>query len=157
MRTSAVARSLVLPVTAAAAVALGVAPVHADSVDMGSLGSSDNKPKHYGKLGRPGAPNGVRSINTWVYAPGVKARGGAYPRGAKVGVKWNSVIDAGDEILGKECNMTVRVSGPRPPAPFKTKLCTSKRLFKINIAGNYVIRVTDSISGASNAIRLNVK
>ncbi|MFT3899154.1 MAG: hypothetical protein QM728_02780 [Gordonia sp. (in: high G+C Gram-positive bacteria)] len=160
MRTSAVARSLVLPAAAAVALGLAAPTAHADPVltfDMGSLGSSDNKPKHYGKLGRPGAPNGVRSINTWVYAPGAKAAGGAYRRGAKIGVKWNSVIEAGDEISGKECRMTVRAIGPRAPRPFKTQLCTSKYLWRINVPGSYAFRVTDGISGASNFVRLTVR
>ncbi|GAB10347.1 hypothetical protein GOARA_056_00940 [Gordonia araii NBRC 100433] len=159
MRPNNFTRSITLPIAAAAAVALAapVASVHANSIDLGSLGSSDNKPKHWGKLGRKNAPNGVRSINTWVYAPTAKARGGAYPLGRQIGVKWNSVIESGDEILGKECNMTVRITGPRAPRPFKTKLCTSKHTWKINVRGAYTIRVTDSISGASNAVRLNVR
>ena len=73
-----------LPVTltvaallATAALALPVAPATANpldtlfgsasgSLDSGSaaLGSSGgDKVTHYGKLGRPGAPNGIKSIN----------------------------------------------------------------------------------------------
>lgn len=157
MAPTALARTLVLPVAAAAAVALGVVPTaHADSIDLGSLGSSDNKPKHYGKLGRPGAPNGVRSINTWAFSPTNRARSTGYPVGARVGVKWNSVIEAGDQINGPECNMTVRITGPNSPGPFKTKQCTSKYAWKLNVKGTYIARVTDSISGASNAVRFKI-
>lgn len=159
MRPTALSVSLALPVAAAATIALGVAPVHADGsiggLDTGS-GSSDNTPKHYGKLGRKDAPNGVRSINTWVYSPS-RAANGAYRVGSKVGVRWNSVIDAGDQVSGPECKMTVRISGPKAPGPYKTKQCTLKYAWKLNVPGTYIARVTDSVSGASNAVRFTVK
>ena len=161
MRTTALARVLVLPAAAAAALALTVAPVHADgssgSVDLGSLGSSDNSPKHFGKLGRKDSPNGVRSINTWAYSPNATARSNAtYPVGRQVGVKWNAVIEAGDQVSGPECKMTVRISGPKAPGSFTTKQCTSKYAWKLNVKGTYIARVTDSVSGASNAVRFTI-
>ena len=66
MRPTARACSLALPAVVAAALAVGAAPVHADSMvgpfDFGSfdfggsLGSSKKGPQHYGKLGRPVRP-----------------------------------------------------------------------------------------------------
>ncbi|GED96899.1 hypothetical protein [Gordonia crocea] len=160
MRTTPLVRGIAIPAAVAAAVLLGAAPVHADSsagsLDLGSLGSSDKKPQHYGKLGRKNAPNGVRSINTWVYAPTAKARSTGYPVGAKVGVKWNSVIEAGDQVNGPECKMTVRITGPHAPQPFTTKQCTSKYAWKLNVKGSYIARVTDGVSGASNAVRFTI-
>ncbi len=159
MRTTALARSLALPTAAVAAVALAAAPTHADGSlgSMGSLGSSNNKPQHYGILGRPGAANGVKSINAWVYSPSARALSdGSYPVGANVGVKWNSVIDAGAQINGPECTMSVRITGPKAPGVFSTKQCTSKYAWKLNVKGSYVARVTDGISGASNAVNFTI-
>ena len=168
MRPTARACSLALPAVVAAALAVGAAPVHADSMvgpfDFGSfdfggsLGSSKKGPQHYGKLGRPGATNGVKSINTWVYSPSSGRSNGSYPVGSRVGVKWNAVIDAGDQINGPECQMSVRITqGPRPPGAFSTKQCTSKYAWKLNVPGEYVARVTDAISGASNAVRFTIR
>ena len=158
MRTTVLA----FPLTAAMAVALAAAPALADtgslgSSALGSLGSSNNTPQHYGKQGRADAPNGVRSINTWVYAPSASARSDStYPVGAQVGVKGNSVIAAGNQIDGPECTMSVRITGPKAPGPFSTKLCTSKYAWKLNVRGTYIARVTDGISGASNAVRFEI-
>lgn len=131
---------------------------------IGSLGSSDgNKPKHYGKLGRPDAPNGVKSINVWVFAPQAKELTpgtNTYPRNSRLGVRWNSTIDAGPVIDGNECAMEIRLAGPKVPkqaALTKTKDCTANRLYTFRGAGSYQITVTDTISGASNKIDFDVR
>ncbi len=152
---------------AVTALTLGAAPAIADSsgdiINAGSsaIGSSSKKQPHYGKLGRSNAPNGVRSINTWVYAPNARAGSdGAYAKGSKIGVKWNSTIESGEEVGGSECSMTVKLTGPKVPAKagtYKTKNCTSRKTFTLRTAGDYTIRVTDAVSGASNAIKFSVR
>lgn len=133
-----------------------------DLLNSGSaaLGSSGNKQLHYGKLGRDNAPNGVKSINVWVLAPTAKPNAnGAYPRNSQLGVRWNSVIDAGNEIDGNECAMQIRLTGPKVPAAAAlstTQNCTSRKLYTLRAPGSYSISVTDTISGASNSIRFDV-
>ncbi|MFW0795968.1 hypothetical protein AAFP30_19300 [Gordonia sp. CPCC 205515] len=164
----------------AAAITAVAAPASADplgdlfgssgSADMGSsnlldagssaLGSSSDKPQHFGKLGRPDAPNGVKSINTWVYAPKTQPVGdNTYPKNSQLGVRWNSTIDAGPVIDGNECKMEIRITGPKIPAKaqlFKTQDCTATHTYLLRTPGAYGITVTDTISGASNAIKFNV-
>lgn len=133
-------------------------------LDSGSamLGSSGGKKQqHFGKLGRPDAPNGVKSINVWVYAPRAKAVSpGVYPRNSQLGVRWNSTIDAGPIVDGNECKMGIRLSGPKVPkkAQFTgTRDCTAQKAFLLRAPGEYSITVSDGISGASNAIKFTVK
>lgn len=133
-------------------------------LDTGSamLGSSGGKKQqHYGKLGRAGAPNGVKSINVWVYSPKAKAISpGVYPRNSHLGVRWNSTIDAGPVVEGNECKMGIRLSGPKVPKKSQltgTKSCTSRKTFLLRAPGEYSITVTDGISGASNAIKFTVQ
>lgn len=134
-----------------------------DLLDSGSsaLGSSDNnKPQHYGKLGRPDASNGVKSINVWAYAPKAQPVGdNTYPKNSQLGVRWNSTIDAGPVIDGNECKMEIRITGPKIPAKsqlFKTQDCTSTHTYLLRTPGAYGITVTDTISGASNSIKFDV-
>ncbi|GAC68353.1 hypothetical protein [Gordonia soli] len=176
MKRTTSASALVLSLLSALAIALSSAPAGADpldalfgsaggtgSLDSGSaaLGSSDNTPKHFGKLGRPDAPNGVKSINTWVYAPKSKpVAPGVYGKGAGVGVRWNSTIDAGPVIDGNECAIAVRLSGPRVPKSAqltRTRDCTATKTFVLRAPGNYTISVTDGISGASNKIAFTIR
>ncbi|GAB19410.1 hypothetical protein GOEFS_083_00420 [Gordonia effusa NBRC 100432] len=161
----------VVTATLAAATALTVCatPAHAvgSSDIFGSAGSSDfgsssGKQQHYGKLGRADAPNGVRSINVWVLpGSGVKADdSGVYPKNSQIGVKWNSVIQTGEEVGGNECKMTVKLTGPKVTAKngtMKSRFCTSRKLFKLKAAGDYSITVTDAVSGASNAIKFTLR
>ncbi|MFW0785477.1 hypothetical protein AAFP35_13230 [Gordonia sp. CPCC 206044] len=131
--------------------------------DAGSsaLGSSSSKPEHYGKLGRDNAPNGVKSINVWAYAPKAKPiSANVYPKNSQLGVKWNSTIDAGPVVDGNECTMSIRITGPKIPAKaalFKTRDCTSVHTYMLRAAGGYSITVTDGISGASNSITFDVR
>ncbi|MGV9712462.1 hypothetical protein ACWDTI_17570 [Gordonia sp. NPDC003424] len=133
-----------------------------DLLDSGSaaLGSSSDKPKHYGKLGRADAPNGVKSINTWVYAPNAQPTStNTYPKNSQLGVRWNSTIDSGPVVDGNECKIEVRISGPKIPAKaqvFKTEDCTSVKSYMLRTPGSYAISVTDLISGASNSITFDV-
>ncbi|MXP22641.1 hypothetical protein GIY30_14970 [Gordonia sp. HNM0687] len=114
-----------------------------DLLDAGSsaLGSSGNEPEHYGKLGRDNAPNGVRSINVWVYAPYAQPISpGVYPRNSQLGVRYNSTIDAGPVVDGDECRMEVRLSGPKVPEKaklFKTQDCTSVKPYTLRAPGAY--------------------
>ncbi|MFW0791486.1 hypothetical protein [Gordonia sp. CPCC 205333] len=154
---------------AAAALTVCAAPVHAEgssdifgSAGSSDLGSSSKKQQHYGKLGRADAPNGVRSINVWVLpGNGVKAvESGVYPRNSQIGVKWNSVIQTGEEVGSDECKMTVKLTGPKVTAKngtAKSKFCTSRKLFRLKAAGDYSITVTDAVSGASNAIKFTLR
>ncbi len=163
---------------AAAALAIVAAPASADSLfgssggsssgsagllDAGSsaLGSSSKEPEHYGTLGRPDAPNGLKSINVWVYAPKANPIGdGVYPKNSQLGVRWNSTIAAGNVIDGNECQMAIRLTGPKVPAKAavtKTEDCTSAKLYTLRAPGAYTISVTDGISGASNSIRFSVQ
>ncbi|MBD0864056.1 hypothetical protein IA539_23085 [Gordonia sp. zg691] len=160
---------------AATALALPVAPATADplgdlfgsasgSLDSGSaaLGSSGDKVTHYGKLGRPGAPNGVKSINVWVYTPNKTAAitPGTYPKNSRLGVRWNSIINSGPIVDGNECRMEVRLSGPKVPKAaslFKTRDCTAVKSYFFKGGGDFTIRVTDTISGASNSINFSVQ
>lgn len=161
---------------ATAALALPVAPATANpldtlfgsasgSLDSGSaaLGSSGgDKVTHYGKLGRPGAPNGIKSINVWVYTPNNTAAvvPNTYPKNSRLGVRWNSIIDAGPIVDGNECRMEVRLSGPKVPKQaslFKTQDCTAVKSYFFRGAGDFTIRVTDTISGASNSIAFSVQ
>ncbi|MCH5643224.1 MULTISPECIES: hypothetical protein [unclassified Gordonia (in: high G+C Gram-positive bacteria)] len=134
------------------------------SLDSGSaaLGSSSKKPQHYGKLGRPDAPNGVKSINVWVYTPNKtpEISPSVYPRNTRIGVKWNSTIDAGNVIDGNECKMSVVLSGPKIPkkaAVTKTADCTAVKSYQLKTAGDYKITVTDGVSGASNSIKFTLQ
>ncbi|EON31197.1 hypothetical protein GTC6_18813 [Gordonia terrae C-6] len=161
---------------AAAALALPVAPAAANpldtlfgsasgSLDSGSaaLGSSGgDKVTHYGKLGRPGAPNGIKSINVWVYTPDKTPAvvPNTFPKNSRLGVRWNSIIDAGPIVDGNECLMEVRLAGPKVPkqaALFKTQDCTAVKSYFFKGAGDFTIRVTDTISGASNSIAFSVQ
>ncbi|NDZ96249.1 hypothetical protein G3I13_04245 [Streptomyces sp. SID6673] len=134
-----------------------------DLLDAGSsaLGSSSSKPQHFGKLGRPDATNGVKSINVWAYAPKTQAiSAGVYPKNAQLGVRWNSTIDAGPVVDGNQCRMEVRLSGPKVPKNAqltKTQDCTSAKTFLLRAPGSYSISVTDTISGASNSIKFDVQ
>ncbi|MAU83352.1 hypothetical protein VX037_03435 [Gordonia sp. Z-3] len=134
-----------------------------DLLDAGSsaLGSSGDKIEHYGKLGRDNAPNGVRSINVWVYAPNTQPISpGVYPRNSRLGVRYNSTIDAGPVVDGDECAMQIRLSGPKVPKKaqlFSTQDCTSVKPYTLRAPGSYSISVTDTISGASNAITFDVQ
>ncbi|MDL9937836.1 hypothetical protein QSJ18_13865 [Gordonia sp. ABSL1-1] len=170
-RTATLATSLLTATAIAGAVIAGPAAADPLSDLFGSagssggssgFGSSDNKPKHYGKLGRPDARNGVKSINVWVYAPNKtpEISPGVYPRGSKLGVRWNSTIDAGPVVSGKECQMSVHLTGPKVPAKAavtKTQECTSKKSYLFRSAGTYKISVTDAISGASNSITFTLQ
>lgn len=134
------------------------------SLDSGSsaLGSSGDTVKHYGKLGRPDARNGVRSINVWVYTPNRTAAiaPGVYPKNSRLGVRWNSIIASGPIIDGDECRMTVRLSGPKVPKEaevYSTRDCTAVKSYHFRGAGQYKISVTDNISGASNNITFAVR
>lgn len=161
---------------ATAALALPVAPAAANpldtlfgsasgSLDSGSaaLGSSGgDKVTHYGKLGRPGAPNGIKSINVWVYTPDKTPAvvPNTFPKNSRLGVRWNSIIDAGPIVDGNECRMEVRLSGPKVPkqaALFKTQDCTAVKSYFFKGAGDFTIRVTDTVSGASNSIAFSVQ
>lgn len=165
MKHKVVAATLV----AAAALTVCAATAHAEgSSDLfGSSGSADfgsskKGPQHYGKLGRADAPNGVRSINVWVLpGNGVRAVGdNVYPKNSQVGVKWNSVIQTGEEVGGDGCKMTVRVAGPKVTAKagtYTTTSCTSRKSFMLRAAGEYSITVTDGVSGASNAIKFSLQ
>ncbi|MEO9327041.1 hypothetical protein [Gordonia aurantiaca] len=160
---------------AAAALLLPIAPATADpagdlfgsasgSLDSGSaaLGSSGDKVTHYGKLGRKDAPNGVRSINVWVYNPknAREIAPGTFPKNSRLGVRWNSIIEAGPIVDGDECRMEIRLSGPKVPKEaelFKTRDCTAVKSYSFKGAGDFTIRVTDTISGASNSIAFSVQ
>lgn len=135
----------------------------AGSSDSGSAGSSGgDKPQHYGKLGRPDAANGVKSINVWVYTPNKTAAisPGVYPRNTRIGVRWNSTIDAGPVVDGNECKMTIRLTGPKIPkkaAVTNTADCSAVKSYQLRTAGDYKISVTDGISGASNSITFSLQ
>lgn len=162
-------KAVTAALAAAAALTVLAAPVHAEgSSDLfGSAGSSDfgsskKGPQHYGKLGRADAPNGVRSINVWVQpGNGVGAIGdNVYPKNSQIGVKWNSVIQTGEEVGGNGCKMTVRLTGPKvspKDGTYTTTSCTSRKLFKLRAGGDYSITVTDGVSGASNAITFSLQ
>ncbi len=134
---------------------------------LGALGEAlkpkDNKPKHYGKLGRADAPNGVKSINVWVFAPKTAELSpgtNTYPKNSRLGVRWNSTIDAGPVVDGNECAMEIRLAGPKVPKKAqlaKTRDCTANQLYTFRSAGSYQITVTDTISGASNKINFDVR
>ncbi|ROZ88952.1 hypothetical protein [Gordonia sp. OPL2] len=134
-----------------------------DLLDTGSaaLGSSGNKPQHFGKLGRPDAPNGVKSINVWTYAPKVTpVSPNVFPRNSRLGVRWNSTIDSGPVVDGNECGMQIRLDGPKVPKAAqltKTRDCTAVKSFLLRAPGSYSITVTDGISGASNSIKFDVR
>ncbi|AZG45623.1 hypothetical protein [Gordonia insulae] len=173
IRKSAAATMLTAAAIAAAAAPAAAGPLDSlfgssgsgssDLLDTGSaaLGSSGNKPQHFGKLGRPDAPNGVKSINVWVYAPKAQPISpGVYPRNSQLGVRWNSTIDSGPVIDGNECAMQIALSGPKIPAKAKltkTADCTAVKSFSLRAPGSYAITVTDGISGASNSIKFDVQ
>ncbi|MGC4962689.1 hypothetical protein [Gordonia sp. DT101] len=176
-------KSAAVAVLAAAAIATAAAPATAGPLDTlfgsagagssgsgssdllnagsSALGSSSSKPQHYGKLGRPDATNGVKSINVWTYAPKAQAISpGVYPKNSQLGVRWNSTIDAGPVVDGNQCRMEIRLSGPRVPKKAqltKTQDCTSAKSFLLRAPGSYGISVTDTISGASNSIKFDVQ
>lgn len=166
-------KAVLTALAAATVFALSAAPALADGsvagagssdlIDSGSaaLGSSSNKPAHFGKLGRPDADNGVYSINTWVKAPTAKAIStDVYPKNSKIGVRWNSTIKSGEEVGGDGCKMVVTLTGPKVPVKagtIRTTKCTSSKLFMLRAAGDYSIRVTDSVSGASNAVKFSLQ
>ena len=75
-------------------------------------------------------------------------------------MRWNSIIDAGPIVDGNECRMEVRLSGPKVPKQaslFKTQDCTAVKSYFFKGAGDFTIRVTDTISGASNSIAFSVQ
>lgn len=168
-------RSGVAGLLVAAAMLIPIAPATANpvddlfgsasgSLDSGSaaLGSSGDKVTHYGKLGRAGAPNGVKSINVWAYNPkGAKeTTPGTFAKNSRLGVRWNSIIDSGPIVDGNECRMEVRLTGPKVPkeaALYKTQDCTAVKSYFFKGGGNFTIRVTDLISGASNSIAFSVE
>jgi len=168
-------RSGIAGLLAAAAMLIPIAPATADpigdlfgsasgSLDAGSsaFGSSGDKVTHYGKLGRPGARNGVKSINVWVYNPkgAREITPGTFPKNSRLGVRWNSIIDAGPIVDGNECRMEVRLAGPKVPkeaALYKTQDCTAVKSYFFKGGGNFTIRVTDLVSGASNSIAFSVE
>ena len=83
-----------------------------------------------------------------------------YPKNSRLGVRWNSIIDAGPIVDGNECRMEVRLSGPKVPKQaslFKTQDCTAVKSYFFKGAGDFTIRVTDTISGASNSIAFSVQ
>ena len=56
--------------------------------------------------------------------------------------------------------MEVRLSGPKVPKQaslFKTQDCTAVKSYFFKGAGDFTIRVTDTISGASNRIAFSVQ
>ncbi len=169
-------RSGIAGLLAAAAMLIPTTPAMADpvgdlfgsasgSLDSGSsaFGSSGDKVTHYGKLGRADARNGVKSINVWVYNPkgATQTTPGTFVKNSRLGVRWNSIINSGPPIVdGNECRMEVRLAGPKVPkeaALYKTRDCTAVKSYFFKGGGDFTIRVTDLISGASNSIAFSVE